>query len=100
MIRLRAEAPFTSHPLPLPSPIVLPRTRAFVAMIRATAPSTYILAPQSEAPPSGTTTETTYSNAIPLHHHHLCFFPLLTVERMFMRLAYRFRRGYALPFDS
>ncbi|GKE79038.1 hypothetical protein Tco_1545158, partial [Tanacetum coccineum] len=54
MIRLRAEAPFTSHPLPLPSPIVLPRTRAFVAMIRATAPSTYILAPQSEAPPSGT----------------------------------------------
>ncbi|GJT60641.1 hypothetical protein Tco_1004174 [Tanacetum coccineum] len=25
MIRLRAEAPFTSHPLPLPSPIVLPQ---------------------------------------------------------------------------
>ncbi|GJR95343.1 hypothetical protein Tco_0267517 [Tanacetum coccineum] len=53
MIRLRAEAPFTSHPLPLPSPIVLPRTRAFVAMMRAAAPSTYILASRLEAPPSG-----------------------------------------------
>ncbi|GJX62751.1 hypothetical protein Tco_0295651 [Tanacetum coccineum] len=54
MIRIRAEAPSTSHPLPLPSPIVLPRTRAFVTMLRAAAPSTYILAPRSEAPPSGT----------------------------------------------
>ncbi|GKB85497.1 hypothetical protein Tco_0957769, partial [Tanacetum coccineum] len=54
MIRWRAEAPSTSHPLPLPSPIVLPRTRASVAMLRAVAPSTYILAPRSEAPPSGT----------------------------------------------
>ncbi|GKC51988.1 hypothetical protein Tco_1074733, partial [Tanacetum coccineum] len=54
MIWLRAEAPFTSHPLPLPSPIVLPRTRAYVAMLRAAAPSTYILAPRSEAPPSET----------------------------------------------
>ncbi|GJT00745.1 hypothetical protein Tco_0821914 [Tanacetum coccineum] len=54
MIRQRAEAPSTSHLLPLPSPIVLPRTRASVAMLRAAAPSTYILAPRSEAPPSET----------------------------------------------
>ncbi|GJV34907.1 hypothetical protein Tco_1407384 [Tanacetum coccineum] len=54
MIWQRAEAPSTSHPLPLPSPIVLLRTRASVAMLRAAAPSTYILAPRSEAPPSGT----------------------------------------------
>ncbi|GJS97095.1 hypothetical protein Tco_0804063 [Tanacetum coccineum] len=54
MIQLRAEAPSTSHPLPLPSPIVLPRTRASMAMLRAAAPSTYILAPRSEALPSGT----------------------------------------------
>ncbi|GKC21670.1 hypothetical protein Tco_1023820 [Tanacetum coccineum] len=44
MIRLSAEAPSTSHILPLPSPIVLLRTRASVAMMRAAAPSTYILA--------------------------------------------------------
>ncbi|GKA04439.1 hypothetical protein Tco_0683559 [Tanacetum coccineum] len=54
MIRLRAEAPSTSHPLPLPSPIVLPRTKASVAIMRAAAPSTYILAPRSEAQPSET----------------------------------------------
>ncbi|GJY45575.1 putative reverse transcriptase domain-containing protein [Tanacetum coccineum] len=54
MIRLRAKAPSTSHPLPLPSPIILLRTKASVAMLRADAPSTYILAPRSEAPPSGT----------------------------------------------
>ncbi|GKE62615.1 hypothetical protein Tco_1512982, partial [Tanacetum coccineum] len=54
MIRQRAEVPSTSHPLPLPSPIVLPRTRAFVAILRVAAPSTYILAPRSEAPPSET----------------------------------------------
>ncbi|GKD95729.1 hypothetical protein Tco_1379626 [Tanacetum coccineum] len=54
MIRLRVEAPSTSYPLPLPLPIVLPRTRASVAMMRAAAPSTYILAPRSEAPPSET----------------------------------------------
>ncbi|GJU64760.1 hypothetical protein Tco_1246595 [Tanacetum coccineum] len=50
MIRLRAESPSTSHPLPLPSPIVLPHTRAYVAMMRAAAPSTYILASRSETP--------------------------------------------------
>ncbi|GJR55008.1 putative reverse transcriptase domain-containing protein [Tanacetum coccineum] len=55
MIWLRAESPSTSHPLP----IVLPRTRASIAMIRVNALSTYILAPQSgillsETPPSGT----------------------------------------------
>ncbi|GKA29604.1 hypothetical protein Tco_0715849 [Tanacetum coccineum] len=51
MIQLRVRAPSTSHPLPLPSPIVLPCTRASVAMMRYAAPSTYILAPQLEAPP-------------------------------------------------
>nr|GEW03017.1 hypothetical protein [Tanacetum cinerariifolium] len=51
MIWLRAKTPSTSHP---PPPIVLPHTRASAAMLRAAAPSTYILAPQSETPPSGT----------------------------------------------
>ncbi|GJR21857.1 hypothetical protein Tco_0970384 [Tanacetum coccineum] len=50
MIRLRAESPSTSYPLP----IVLPYTRASMAMMRDAAPSTYILASQSETPPSGT----------------------------------------------
>ncbi|GJZ50557.1 reverse transcriptase domain-containing protein [Tanacetum coccineum] len=54
MIRLRAESPSTSHPLLLPSPIILPHTRASVAMMRAAVPSTYILASRSETPPSGT----------------------------------------------
>ncbi|GKC89894.1 hypothetical protein Tco_1150543, partial [Tanacetum coccineum] len=54
MIRLRAESPSTSHPLPLLPPIVLPHTRASMVMMRAVAPSTYILAPQSKTPPSGT----------------------------------------------
>nr|GEU97229.1 putative reverse transcriptase domain-containing protein [Tanacetum cinerariifolium] len=54
MIRLRAESPYTSHPLPLPPSMVLPRTRASMVMMRAAAPSTYILAPRSETPPSGT----------------------------------------------
>ncbi|GJS13841.1 putative reverse transcriptase domain-containing protein [Tanacetum coccineum] len=54
MIWLRAEAPSTSHSPPLLSPIVLPHTRASMAMMRATAPSTYCLAPRSEALPLGT----------------------------------------------
>ncbi|GJX42287.1 hypothetical protein Tco_0257277 [Tanacetum coccineum] len=54
MIRLRAKSPSTSHPLPLPLPIVLPHTRESMAMTRTAAPSTYILAPRSETPPSGT----------------------------------------------
>ncbi|GKC92462.1 hypothetical protein Tco_1157904 [Tanacetum coccineum] len=54
MIRLRAESPSTSHPLSLPLPIVLPHTRASIAMMRAVAPSTYILASRSKTPPSGT----------------------------------------------
>ncbi|GJX94859.1 hypothetical protein Tco_0349445 [Tanacetum coccineum] len=45
MIRLRAESPSTSHLLSLPPPIVLPVTRASMAIMRAAAPSTYILAP-------------------------------------------------------
>ncbi|GKE64591.1 hypothetical protein Tco_1518752 [Tanacetum coccineum] len=52
MIRLRAESASTSHPLPLP--IVLPHTKASMDMMRAAAPFTYILASQSETPPSGT----------------------------------------------
>ncbi|GJZ64093.1 hypothetical protein Tco_0620514 [Tanacetum coccineum] len=51
MIQLRAESPSTSHPLPLPSPIVLPHTRASMTMMRAATPSTYILAPPSGTPP-------------------------------------------------
>ncbi|GKB17897.1 hypothetical protein Tco_0851820 [Tanacetum coccineum] len=54
MIRLRAESPSTSHPLPLPLPIVLPRTKASMVMMRAVAPSTYILVPRLETPPSRT----------------------------------------------
>ncbi|GKD05272.1 hypothetical protein Tco_1180246 [Tanacetum coccineum] len=57
MIRLRAESPSTSHPLP--PPIVLLHTRASMVIMRAATPSTYILAPRSETlssetPPSGT----------------------------------------------
>nr|GEX39052.1 hypothetical protein [Tanacetum cinerariifolium] len=51
MIRLRDETPSTSHP---PPHIILPHTRVYVAMLRAVAPSTYILVPRSETPPSGT----------------------------------------------
>ncbi|GJY21211.1 hypothetical protein Tco_0393777 [Tanacetum coccineum] len=53
MIQLRAESPYTSHPLPLPLPstIVLPYTRASMAIMRAVAPSTYILASRSKTPP-------------------------------------------------
>ncbi|GKB04111.1 hypothetical protein Tco_0832254 [Tanacetum coccineum] len=54
MIRLRAESPSTYHLLPLLLPIVLPHTRASMAMMRAAAPSTHILTPRSETPPSGT----------------------------------------------
>ncbi|GJR32128.1 hypothetical protein Tco_1108360 [Tanacetum coccineum] len=54
MIRLRAESPSTSYPLPLPLPIVLPYTRESMAMMRAAAPSTYILASRSKTPPSRT----------------------------------------------
>ncbi|GKD13655.1 hypothetical protein Tco_1198062, partial [Tanacetum coccineum] len=54
MIRLRAKSPSTSHPLPLPPPIVLPHTRASMVMMRADAPSTHILAPRLETPPSRT----------------------------------------------
>ncbi|GKB48343.1 hypothetical protein Tco_0899096 [Tanacetum coccineum] len=54
MIRLRAESPSTSHPLQLPSSIVLPHTRASMVMMKAAAPSTYIFASRSETLPSGT----------------------------------------------
>ncbi|GJZ78188.1 hypothetical protein Tco_0642860 [Tanacetum coccineum] len=39
MIRLRAESPSNSHPLSLPPPIVLPHTRASMAIMRAAAPA-------------------------------------------------------------
>ncbi|GJS97814.1 hypothetical protein Tco_0804782 [Tanacetum coccineum] len=52
MIWQRAESPSTSHSLPLPPPIILLHTRTSVAMMRAAAPSTYILAPRLETPPS------------------------------------------------
>nr|GFC57340.1 hypothetical protein [Tanacetum cinerariifolium] len=48
--QLRAKSPSTSH---LPPPIVLPDTKASIPMLRVAAPSTYILAPRSETPPSG-----------------------------------------------
>ncbi|GKE34619.1 hypothetical protein Tco_1453941, partial [Tanacetum coccineum] len=51
MIRLRAESPSTSHPLPLPPLIILLCTKASMAMMRAAAPSTYCLAPLSGTPP-------------------------------------------------
>nr|GEV32957.1 hypothetical protein [Tanacetum cinerariifolium] len=54
IIRLRSESPSNSNPLPLSPPIILPHTRASMAMMRATTPSIYILAPRSETPPSGT----------------------------------------------
>ncbi|GJV70542.1 hypothetical protein Tco_1490537 [Tanacetum coccineum] len=54
MIRQRAESLHFSVLLPLPPPIILSHTRVFVAMMRAAAPSTFILASQSETPPSGT----------------------------------------------
>nr|GEV73499.1 hypothetical protein [Tanacetum cinerariifolium] len=56
-IRLRTASPPPLHlssPLPLPPPIILPRTRASMVLMRAVAPSTYILAPRSRTPPSGT----------------------------------------------
>nr|GEU54304.1 hypothetical protein [Tanacetum cinerariifolium] len=62
MIQLRAESPSTSHPLSLPPPIVLPHTKASMVMIRAAAPSTYILAPRSGILPS----ETPPSRTLPL----------------------------------
>ncbi|GKC20029.1 putative reverse transcriptase domain-containing protein [Tanacetum coccineum] len=54
MIQLRVESPSTFHRLP----IILPHTRASMAIMKAAAPSTYILAPlsgilPSETPPSG-----------------------------------------------
>ncbi|GJZ90883.1 hypothetical protein Tco_0662810 [Tanacetum coccineum] len=54
MIQKRAKSPSTSHSLPLPPPIILSHTRASVAMMRAAAPSTSILASQSKTTPSGT----------------------------------------------
>nr|GFB49383.1 reverse transcriptase domain-containing protein [Tanacetum cinerariifolium] len=41
-------------PLPPPPPIILPRTRASMVLMRYAAPSTFILAPLSRTPPIGT----------------------------------------------
>ncbi|GJZ48494.1 hypothetical protein Tco_0602326 [Tanacetum coccineum] len=54
MIRQRVESPSTSHSLLLPPLIILSHTRASVAMMRAVAPSTYILVSRSETPSIGT----------------------------------------------
>nr|GEX61996.1 hypothetical protein [Tanacetum cinerariifolium] len=40
--------------LPPPPPIILPRTRASMVLMRSAAPSTFILAPRSRTPPIGT----------------------------------------------
>nr|GFB57032.1 hypothetical protein [Tanacetum cinerariifolium] len=40
--------------LPPPPPIILPRTRASMVLMRSATPSTFILAPRSRAPPIGT----------------------------------------------
>nr|GEW94658.1 reverse transcriptase domain-containing protein [Tanacetum cinerariifolium] len=93
MIRLRAESPSTSHPLPLLPPIVLQRTRAFMVMMRAAVPSTYILTPRQRHHHQGHHHFYLYHY---MHHHHLCFYPLLTVEWMFLRLHYRLERGCVL----
>ncbi|GJV55788.1 hypothetical protein Tco_1456793 [Tanacetum coccineum] len=70
IIRLRAEAPSTSHSLPLPPPIILSHTR-------------------SNAPSSGTPPLL----PIPLPtSHHLCIYSLLTVEQTDPRLTYRLGR--------
>ncbi|GKA84780.1 hypothetical protein Tco_0806434 [Tanacetum coccineum] len=56
-IRLRTASPPPlplSLPLPLPPPIILPCTKASIFLMRAAAPSTYILAPRLRTPPSGT----------------------------------------------
>nr|GEX24866.1 retrovirus-related Pol polyprotein from transposon 17.6 [Tanacetum cinerariifolium] len=44
----------TFTPLPPPPPIILPRTKASMVLIRSAAPSTFILAPRSRTPPIGT----------------------------------------------
>nr|GEY80796.1 hypothetical protein [Tanacetum cinerariifolium] len=41
-------------PLPPPPPIILPRTRASMVLMRSAAPSKFILAPLSRTPPIGT----------------------------------------------
>nr|GFB54478.1 hypothetical protein [Tanacetum cinerariifolium] len=41
-------------PLPPPLHIILPRTRAYMVLMRSAAPSTFILAPRSRTPPIGT----------------------------------------------
>ncbi|GKC00074.1 hypothetical protein Tco_0986210 [Tanacetum coccineum] len=95
MICLRVESPSTSHPLPLPPPIVLPRTSASMVLMRAVAPSTYILAPRSGILSSGTPPSVTPSLLpIPLPTSSPPL--ILTEERMFPRLCYHLRRGCAL----
>ncbi|GKA00614.1 putative reverse transcriptase domain-containing protein [Tanacetum coccineum] len=56
-IRLRTASPPPlplSSPLPLSPHIILTRTRASMVLMRAAAPSTYILVPRSRTPPSRT----------------------------------------------
>ncbi|GJR57064.1 hypothetical protein Tco_1499226 [Tanacetum coccineum] len=67
MIRLRAEAPSTSHPLPLPSPIAPPSGTPPLLPIPLPTPSPPLLLPSTDH------------------------------RAVFVRLAYRLERGYALP---
>ncbi|GJZ03249.1 putative reverse transcriptase domain-containing protein [Tanacetum coccineum] len=93
-IRLRTASPPPlplSSPLPLPPPIILPRTRASMVLMRATAPFTYILAPRSETPPSGT--PPLLPIPLPTSSPPLI---LPSTEQMFSRLRYHLRRGCAL----
>ncbi|GJW64265.1 hypothetical protein Tco_0116149 [Tanacetum coccineum] len=87
MIRQRAKSPSTSHSLPLPPPIILSHTRASMSMMRAAAPSTYILASRSETPPSGTSPLLPISLPTPSPPFS---YPLLTVERTGPRVNYGF----------
>ncbi|GJR39369.1 hypothetical protein Tco_1215053 [Tanacetum coccineum] len=87
MIRQRAKSPSTSHLLPLPPPIILLHTRASVSMMRAAAPSTYILASRSETPPSRTSPLLPISLPTPSPPFS---YPLLTVERIGLRANYGF----------
>nr|GEV64253.1 reverse transcriptase domain-containing protein [Tanacetum cinerariifolium] len=80
--------PSTSHP---PPPIVLPYTRAFMAMLRAATPSTYILAPRSNTPPSGT--PPLLPIPLPTSSPPLLL-PSTSHERTFLRPSGGFRADY------
>nr|GFA23449.1 reverse transcriptase domain-containing protein [Tanacetum cinerariifolium] len=60
----------TFTPLPPPPPIILPRNKASMVLIRSAAPSTFILAPRSRTPSIGTTSLSPIplpTSSFPLH---------------------------------